>query len=157
MTTSSMNTLQRARQAGRAVRKKMADKQTKKPTFTGEKPSALLYFGVGMIAILKDLLDFIGIGSLPAIGTVVTLCLTFLIWILLVIFDRSSKNKKMNMQVTRGLVVILFGLAEMLFGLDLLPIETAMVILLYFMARRAYKKAKKEADEQAKEETYAYA
>ena len=155
MTNSSMNTLQRARQAGRAVRRKMANKHTKKPTFTGEKPSVLLYFGVGMIALLKDILDFADVGLV--LPFVTAPCLTFLIWILLVIFDRSSKNKKMNMQVTRGLVVILFGLAEMIFGLDLLPIETAMVILLYFMARRAYKKAKKEADEQAKEETYAYA
>ncbi|OGI14635.1 MAG: hypothetical protein A2878_00110 [Candidatus Moranbacteria bacterium RIFCSPHIGHO2_01_FULL_54_31] len=110
--------------------------------FTGEKPSAFLYLGASMIALLKDLLDFVGVGSLPAIGTVVTICFTFLIWILLAVFDRSSQNTRGNMQLTRGLVVIGFGIIEALgFGLNFLPLETTMVIVLYQLARRAYRRA----------------
>lgn len=97
-----------------------------------------------MIALFKDLLDLVGIGSLPGIGTVVTLCLTFLIWILLTVFDKSGA--KSNRQLARGLVMIGFGLIEAVgFGLNFLPIETAMVIVLYQLARRAWKKEEKEA------------
>ncbi|HLC95414.1 MAG TPA: hypothetical protein VJH89_02910 [Patescibacteria group bacterium] len=121
-------------------------KTSSRMQFTGERPSKMLYLGVAMIALFKDLLDFAGIGSLPAIGTVVTICLTFLIWILLAVFDQSSANTKSNMKTTRGLVVILFGLVEAIgFGLNFLPIETAMVIVLYWLANRAYKQAQKEA------------
>ncbi len=117
--------------------------------FTGEKPSLFLYGGVGMIALLKDLLDLVGIGSLPAIGTIVTICFTFLIWILLSVFDRSSRGTRSNMQVTRGLVVIFFGMVEALgFGLNFLPIETAMVFVLYISARKAWKEAKEEAEKE---------
>ncbi len=111
-----------------------------------------------MIALLKDLLDFAGIGSLPGIGTVVTICFTFLIWILLAMFDRSSQHTRMNMFLVRGLVIIGFGLIEAVgFGLNFLPIMTAMVIVLYFLARRAYKKAKEEAEKNPAPEAPAYA
>lgn len=116
--------------------------------FTGEKPSFLLYGGVGLIAIFKDLLDLIGIGSLPAIGWVITFCFTFLIWILLTLFDRS--DGKQNMKLIRGLVTIGFGLVEgVAFGLNFFPIETTMVVVLYILAKRAWKKAKKEHEKSA--------
>lgn len=99
-----------------------------------------------MVALLKDLLDFVGVGSLPAIGTVVTICFTFLIWMLLSLFDRSSQYTRSNMHLTRGLVVIGFGLVEAIgFGLNFLPIETAMVIVLYQMAKRAWRTGQKSA------------
>lgn len=160
--TGKMSALQRARQARRDVRGgKAKDKHGRTAAnakFTGEKPSVLLYLGVSMIALLKDLLDLVGIGSLPGIGTVVTFCFTFLIWILLAIFDRSSQNTKSNIQLIRGLVVIAFGLVEAIgFGLNFMPIETAMVIVLYQLARRAYRKAKKEAEKHPAPEEPAYA
>lgn len=138
------NDTQRVRQVQRNVRSgRVRDRQGRSiqhAQFTGEKPSALLYLGVSMIALLKDLLDLVGIGSLPAIGTVVTLCFTFLIWILLATFDRSSQNTRGNMHLVRGLVVIFFGLVEAVgFGLNFLPIETAMVIVLYQLAKRAWR------------------
>jgi len=112
--------------------------------FSGEKPSKVLYLGVGGIALLKDLLDFTGVGSLPGIGTVVTICFSFLIWILLTMFDRSGKGS--NIKVMRGLVILLLGLVEALgFGLNFLPIETFTVILLYSMAQKVWKKTEKKS------------
>lgn len=142
--------LERAREARRAVRSgRVRDAQGRNAQaaqFTGEKPSAFLYLGVSMIALLKDLLDLVGVGSLPGIGTVVTGTFTFLIWILLAMFDRSSQNTKSNMSLIRGLVVLAFGLVEAVgFGLNFLPIETLMVIVLYQLARRAYRQAKTAA------------
>ena len=156
------NVLQRARQAARDVRSgKVRDKQGRTAAhaqFTGEKPSVLLYLGVSMIALLKDLLDLVGIGSLPGIGFVVTSCFSFLIWILLATFDRSSQNTRSNIQLIRGLVVIAFSLVEAIaFGLNFLPLETTMVIVLYQLARRAHRKAKKEAEENPTPDAHRYA
>lgn len=107
--------------------------------FSGNRPSFLLYTAVTMIAFLKDLLDLVGIGSLPALGTVVTFCFTFLIWILLFTFDRSggSKNTKMIRGLVLGAVAIVEGFG---FGLNFFPVETMSVILLYQLARRAWKR-----------------
>ena len=135
--------LRRRAQRARRVIRKVAPKMK----FTGEKPSAMLYLGVAMVALLKDLLDFVGVGSLPGVGTVVTICFTFLIWILLTIFDHSGGKK--DTKLARGFVVLIFGLVEAVgFGLNFLPIETVMVIVVYYMARRAWKKAEKEAGEE---------
>lgn len=137
------NDVQRARQVTRNVRR---DVSTKDAKFAGEKPSAFLYLGVGMVALLKDLLDLVGVGSLPGIGFVVTFCFTFLIWMLLTLFDQSSQGTKSNIQMTRGLVLLSFGLVEALgFGLNFLPIETTMVIVLYHLARKAYRRAREES------------
>lgn len=149
----SANTLEKARQARRDVRSgRTRDKQGRNAQdtkFTGEKPSAMLYLGVSMIALLKDLLDFVGVGSLPGIGFVVTACFSFLIWILLVVFDNSSKGTRHNMRLIRGLVVIAFAAVEgFAFGLNFLPIETTMVIVLYHLARRVWKKEEEKAKEE---------
>lgn len=156
------NDLQRARQVTRNVRrgniKNQQGRSAQDAKFTGEKPSVLLYLGVAMIALLKDLLDFAGIGSLPGIGFVVTACFTFLIWMLLTLFDRSSQGAKSNIQLTRGLVTIGFGLVEMVaFGLNFLPIETVMVIVLYQLARKAYKRAREAAGKNPVSDPYEYA
>lgn len=137
---------QRERQLQRNMRRRATleaiETQEMNMRFTGEKPSALLYLGVSMIALLKDLLDLVGIGSLPAIGTVVTICFTFLIWMLLALFDRSSQHTRLNMHLARGLVVMGFGLVEAVgFGLNFLPLQTAMVIVLYILAKRAWRHA----------------
>ncbi len=106
---------------------------------TGSKPSFLLYSAVTMIAVLKDLLDLVGIGSLPALGTVVTFCFTFLIWILLFTFDRSGGSR--NTKTTRGLVLGAVAIVEGFgFGLNFFPVETMSVVLLYQLARRTWKR-----------------
>ncbi len=122
--------------------------QASRAQFSGIQPSKALYFGLAAIALLKDLLDFAGIGSLPGIGTVVTLCFSFLIWILMTVFDRSGG--KSNKVMGRNLVLLFASLVEAIgFGLNFLPIETLTVIVLYTMARKA---AKKEEQRLQKEE-----
>lgn len=106
---------------------------------TGRKPSLVLYGGLVFVALFKDLLDLIGLGSLPFIGTVVTLCFSFLIFMLLVLFDRSGGrgNKKM----AQGMVMMFGTLIEGLgFVLNFLPLETLTVIFLYVISYRAWKK-----------------
>jgi hypothetical protein len=122
--------------------------QVKGMQFTGEKPSFMLYLGLACIALLKDSLDLILVGSLPGIGTVVTLCFSFLIWILMTIFDRSGG--KQNNKMARGLVLMLTSLVEAIgFGLNFLPIETFTVASLYIMARSAWKKEQKRLEKES--------
>lgn len=124
------------RLARREVKNQLAQTQTK---FTGEKPSFVLYTFLFILALLKDLLDLAGVGSLPGIGTVVTLCFTFLIWTLLTVFDRSGG--KQNIKMTRGLILVAVGLVEGIgFGLNFLPIQTLTIVALYQLARRAQRK-----------------
>ncbi len=122
--------------------------QASRVQFSGIQPSKVLYFGLAAIALLKDLLDFAGIGSLPGIGTVVTMCFAFLIWILMTVFDRSGG--KSNRVMGRSLVLLFASLVEDIgFSLNFLPIETLTVIVLYTMARKA---AKQEEQRLQKEE-----
>ncbi len=92
---------------------KQAQTSARGGKFTGVKPSLLFYLGLFFIALLKDLLDFVGIGSLPGLGTVVTICFSFLIWMLMTLFDRSGG--KSNKKMARGLVLIFFSLVEAIF------------------------------------------
>jgi hypothetical protein len=91
------------------------------------------------IALLKDILDFVGVGSLPAIGTVITLIVSFFIAASMYIVGANKKmRKRSRAQVSSSKFVMkrlatLFGctIAEFIFGLDFLPIETFMVLFLY--------------------------
>lgn len=119
--------------------------------FTGEKPSVFLYGGVAIIALFKDLLDLVGVGSFPAIGTVVTICFNILIFLLLALFDNSGGGSVVNRKFIRGFIIIVLTLVEGLgFGLNFLPLETLTVVVLYIMARSAWKKAEKETNEKNK-------
>ncbi len=111
-------------------------------------PSIILYGGLVCIALLKDLLDLALVGSLPGIGSVVTLCFGFLIWILMFVFDRSGGRS--NNKIARSLTLLGFSMVESFgFGLNFLPIETVTVIALYIMTRSAWKK---EEERRKKEE-----
>lgn len=129
-------------------------KQAAQMKFSGVQPSKMLYQGLGCIALLKDLLDLVGLGSLPGIGTVVTFCFGFLIWMLMTLFDRSGG--KSNTKMARSLVLLFASLVEALgFGLNFLPIETLTIVALYIMARRAAEKEEKRLREEEKANTAA--
>ncbi len=114
--------------------------------FTGEKPSKLLYMGVAMIALFKDTLD-LAIGPLLGIVTVIGLCTSFLIWILLLVFDRSGGRH--NMKLARSVLQLVVAIIESLgIGLNYLPWQTATVVILYVMAKKAWRKQAKEASAQ---------
>lgn len=88
------------------------------------------------LALFKDLLDLAFIGSLPAIGTVITFCISMAIGFVL-LFDGVSnyKRKVVRNMMRRWLVLIGGTIAEgVLFGLNFMPIETLVVGIIYWMA-----------------------
>lgn len=116
-------------------------RQAGKQKFSGEKPSTTLYLGVGAIALFKDLLDLL-IGFLAGVVTVISFCITFLIWMLLFLFDRSGGGA--NKQMVRGLILTSVALFEGVgIGFNYLPVEMLSVALLYVLAQRAYLRASK--------------
>jgi hypothetical protein len=84
-------------------------------------------------AVIKDILDFIGVGSLPAIGTVITICISIFIGFMMLLAGARGKNGIAKGMMKRLMVLGGGTMAEMLFGLNFFPIETAVVILIYFM------------------------
>ncbi|NTU67233.1 MAG: hypothetical protein HGB08_04935 [Candidatus Moranbacteria bacterium] len=116
-------------------------------TLKNAKPSFKLLFYLQVLdlfflvafaaALLKDLLDLIGIGSLPAIGTVVTLMASTSIFAALFITGSTSKRKTL-----KGIwksawkkygVVGATTIVEMLFGLNFIPFETFAVIIAFYL------------------------
>ena len=85
-------------------------------------------FGIALaLAILKDILDFVGIGSFPAIGTVVTFIVSATIGFIMILTGSFSTARW-----ARRAVILLGGtLVEFVFGIDFLPVETAIVILVF--------------------------
>lgn len=100
------------------------------------------------VALLKDLLDFGIIGSLPVIGTVLTLCASIFIFFMLLLAGSSGKMKIANSMVRRYLILTVGTLVEFLFGINFLPVLTLTVLVIWFMAAAE----KKQADEIEKKE-----
>jgi hypothetical protein len=110
---------------------------------TGAKPSFFLFSLLGILALFKDMLDLIGLGSLPGIGTIVTAGFSLTMFLLLLVFDRSGGRA--NRRMMQGLIVTAGGLIEGLgFIINFLPLQTLTVIFLYLVARRSWKRAHKE-------------
>jgi len=93
------------------------------------------YLFVGMavaIAVLKDILDYVGLGSLPLIGTAVTIMAT--IFIAAAMYLAGAKGQRKNKQFFKKAMAYIGGTgAEFIFGLDFLPIETFMALYLYYI------------------------
>lgn len=99
-----------------------------------KKPSLLVYTPALVAALLKDLLDLVLIGSFPGIGTVVTICFSILIFLLLLLTRSNSKLIDSRFLIRAGLVLILGSIAEgFIFGLNFLPIETITVFVIYLL------------------------
>lgn len=91
-------------------------------------------------AVLKDVLDFALIGSLPAIGTVITVCISIFIWFMMLLAGASSKGKIVRGMMKRSMVLIGGTMTEFLFGLNFLPLETITVAIIYLMVLSERKK-----------------
>jgi hypothetical protein len=122
-----------------------------KVSFTGEKPSWLLYMIVGVFALLKDMLDIV-FGVFPGLGTVVSLTLGFgfsvIIFLLLSIFDRSGagsgKNRAVAKQFTRRFITLLGTLlVDILPIVNFLPVTTLSIMILYWLAKRDWKRGQR--------------
>lgn len=117
---------------------------------TGEKPPWLLYMVLGMFALLKDMLDLV-LGLIIGIGSVVSLatgmCFSLVAFLLLTIFDRSGSSD--NLWVAKKMVhrAIIFVSATLVGTLPIIgsfvPETTLAIIVLYALARRAWKKGQK--------------
>jgi hypothetical protein len=106
-----------------------------------------LYMIALVFAIGKDLIDFVGVGSLPAIGTIISICCSIMIFLLMLLAGSGGKRKFAKKYMNKFIVLIAGTLAEaVLFGLNFLPIETATVIIIYIMVL-AERKQEKEAED----------
>lgn len=111
---------------------------------TGEKPSLLLFAGITLAGLLKDTLDFIGIGSLPGIGLVVTACFSFFSFVLLLLFDRSGGRG--NKRMAQGMVVTMGTLVEGIgFVVNFLPLQTLTAVFLYLISYKSWKNSQRAA------------
>lgn len=84
-------------------------------------------------AILKDLLDLVFIGSLPGVGTVITILCSIFIFMMMLIVGSGDKKKAFSGMFKK--VGLIFGgtLVEFLPGLDFLPVETLTVAGIYYL------------------------
>lgn len=112
-----------------------------------------------MAAILKDLLDYVGIGSLPAIGYVVTICVSFVIGIMIFIAGSGNKKRNRAKSLIKKLVTLGGGtiVESLLFGLNFLPIETLTVIVLYRIVKKEKAAEARLLAEEKRAQTEAYA
>ena len=82
-------------------------------------------------AILKDVFDFL---EATGIGYVAVIVFTFLcsIWIAMMMLLASGGKGRRQQKIIRNWLILLSGTtAEMIFGIDILPIETLTVLIIY--------------------------
>jgi len=112
------------------------------------------YFFAGMFALLKDLLDLVGLGSLPVIGTVITVLVSGGIAFFIFLTGASERNQKTakklagrwKKKMLQKIVILVAGtiIEGFLFGLNFLPIETLTVIFIYSLTIRERRKMNAE-------------
>lgn len=97
------------------------------------------------VAFLKDLLDWVGIGSLPAIGTVITFCVSITIGFIFLMAGASGK-RTVAKSTMRWLLTLVAGtgVEAFLFGLNFFPIETFTVLIAYIFVLQERRGEKKE-------------
>ncbi|MDD3498709.1 MAG: hypothetical protein PHH24_04395 [Candidatus Moranbacteria bacterium] len=117
-----------------AIAKKAKDMATAPLEF---QPTDIAIYGAAFsLAGLKDLLDLAGLGSLPAIGTVVTFCFSIAIGLLLMFDGVSMSQARVARRMTRRYLTLIAGtmIEGFLFGLNFFPFELATVALIYWMS-----------------------
>lgn len=121
------------------LRKNMGKSPLKKAKYVAGKVALMKYFnpymdwlyGIALsAALLKDIVDLVGVGSLPLIGTAVTVMASITIFAVMLITGNFFKKRW-----ARKIGVVFMGTAvEIIFGLNFLPVETAIVIIVFYMA-----------------------
>ena len=105
-----------------------------------ERPSSLihpltdwLYIVALFLALFKDLLHLSVLGSLPAIGTVVTFIISISIGFILLATGALSKSHQLYKNFMFRIFLLGVGtlVEAFLFGLNLIPIQTITLILIY--------------------------
>jgi hypothetical protein len=91
-----------------------------------------------VVAIFKDfVLDLAGVGSLPGIGFVITSCVSFIIGIMLARAGSGGRQARVE-NLIKKIVVLGSGtvVEGVFFGLNFLPLETLIVIVLYRIIKK---------------------
>ncbi len=113
-------------------------------------------FGIALaLALLKDILDLIGIGSFPAIGTIITFIVSTSIGFIMLVTGSFFTARR-----ARRVAILIGGtLAESLFGINFLPMETIIVILIFksTLEGRRLKYQEKTTKEASLQQNYATA
>lgn len=89
------------------------------------------YFSALGAALIKDISDFIGIGSLPGIGTVITICCSIFIGMMMFLGGAGEKRKIAKGWIKKFLTLVGGTIVEILPGIDFLPVETMTAGLVY--------------------------
>lgn len=92
-------------------------------------------FGIALsLALLKDILDWSLLGSLPLIGTLITFLVSVSIAFIMLITGSRGKSKVAKSLIKRFLVLISGTFVEMIvFGINFLPIESIVVMIVFYM------------------------
>jgi hypothetical protein len=139
----------------RDARKNLPKKFKDKARFVAKKVSLLnqlnpyldWLYGIALsAAMLKDILDLVVIGSLPVIGTVITLMATITIWAVMIITGSAFKAFRKRRLIKRYGLLAVGTLVEMVFGIDFLPIETCMVVYIFVSVLQDRRDAKEKSD-----------
>jgi len=84
-------------------------------------------------AVLKDVSDVILIGSLPGLGTVVSICCSITIGLFTIVLGGGGAKK--SAKGSTKIILFLIGgtLVEMVPGVDFVPVETVTAVLVYIL------------------------
>ena len=106
-----------------------------------EEVKAIRYLPAGAVATLKDLSDWVLIGSIPVIGTLISLFCSVLIFILSLTAKKNSGLEDMGFIIRRLLIVAVGFLIEgFVFGVNFFPFEIATVFIIYLMDKHLSRK-----------------
>lgn len=104
--------------------------------FIGDMP----YVAALGAAMFKDLLDLTFLGSLPGVGTVLTICCSIFIGMMLYLSEVDGKTKKKARRIVKIIksrtgkkIAIIIGgtILESVLGINFFPVESAIVIVIY--------------------------
>ncbi len=94
-------------------------------------------FGIALIlAIFKDLLDMVSLGMF---GLFTTFFISFVIWMIMFITGSGMKKRLVKAILKRYGTLAIGSLFEIIFGLNVFPITTFMVIVIFYLTLRERK------------------
>jgi hypothetical protein len=111
-----------------------------------------MYFLALLAAVFKDILDLIEFAGITYIIVIVlTICISIFIGMMMLLGSFSHGQGRAQQKIIRSWLTLLAGTTvEMLFGINILPIETMTVLIIWGFVLSARKQAKKTtADQEA--------
>ena len=116
-----------------------------------------MYFLALLAAIFKDLLDFIEFAGITYIIIIVlTICISIFIGMMMMLGSFSNGQGRAQQKIIRSWLTLLTGTtAEMVFGINILPIETMTVAIIWGFALSARKQAQEEEKNKKSQPAYA--